>query len=81
MDTLGHGSHVAGTMVSKTFGVAKKASIIAVKVFAGSSSATSIILDGYQMAVKDIVDKGRTKKAVINMSLGKLPALPSTRAC
>ena len=72
VDTLGHGTHVAGTMAGNTYGVAKKASIIAVKVFAGSSSTTSIIMDGYAWAINDIVSKGRTKKAVINMSLGTL---------
>lgn len=70
VDTLGHGTHVAGTMVGKTYGIAKKASVVAVKVFAGSSSTTSIIMDGYAWAINDIVSKGRTKKAVINMSLG-----------
>ena len=29
-DGNGHGSHVAGTMVGKTYGVAKKATIVAV---------------------------------------------------
>ena len=32
-DNLGHGTHVAGTIAGKTYGVAKKAKIVAVKVF------------------------------------------------
>jgi len=70
VDTAGHGTHVAGTIGSKTYGVAKKANLIAVKVFQGESSSTSIILDGYQWAVNDIRAKGRQAKAAINLSLG-----------
>jgi len=69
-DTAGHGTHVAGTIGSKTYGVAKKANLIAVKVFQGESSTTSAILDGYQWAVNDIRAKGRQAKAAINLSLG-----------
>jgi len=69
-DTAGHGTHVAGTIGSKTYGVAKKANLIAVKVFQGEQSTTSNILDGYQWAVNDIRAKGRQAKAAINMSLG-----------
>lgn len=43
---------------------------MAVKVFQGDQSSTSIILSGFNWAVNDIVSKGRTNKAVINMSLG-----------
>ncbi len=33
VDQLGHGTHTAGTIGSKTYGVAKKANLISVKVF------------------------------------------------
>ncbi|WYZ45727.1 hypothetical protein EsH8_VIII_001043 [Colletotrichum jinshuiense] len=69
-DTFGHGTHVAGTIGGKTYGVAKKATLVDVKVFIGRQSTTSIILDGYQWAVEDIVAKGRASRSVINMSLG-----------
>lgn len=69
-DTAGHGTHVAGTIGTKTYGVAKRANLIAVKVFQGESSTTSAILDGYQWAVNDIRAKGRQAKAAINLSLG-----------
>lgn len=36
-DTEGHGTHVAGTIAGKTYGVAKKAKVIDVKVFEGST--------------------------------------------
>ncbi|KAJ6785330.1 hypothetical protein PWT90_02597 [Aphanocladium album] len=70
VDSLGHGTHVSGTIASRAYGVAKKAKIISVKVFEGRTADTSVILDGYQWAVKDIVNKGRQSRAVINMSLG-----------
>ncbi|KAK8058489.1 hypothetical protein PG994_008937 [Apiospora phragmitis] len=69
VDTAGHGTHVAGTVGGSTYGVAKKANIIAVKVFTGRSAAISVIMDGYSWAVNDIVSKGRTSKAVVSMSL------------
>lgn len=41
-DTIGHGTHVAGTIGSRTYGVAKNTNLISVKVFVGSS--VSVIL-------------------------------------
>lgn len=70
VDSIGHGTHVAGTIGGSTYGVAKKANLLSVKVFQGESSSTSIILDGFNWAVNDIVSKGRTRKSAINMSLG-----------
>ncbi|KAK7431257.1 hypothetical protein QQZ08_002298 [Neonectria magnoliae] len=69
-DTNGHGTHVAGTIGGKTYGVAKKATLLGVKVFQGDESTTSIILSGFNWAVNHIVSNGRTSKAAINMSLG-----------
>lgn len=62
--------HVAGTIGSKTYGVAKKTTLVAVKIFEGNQGSASTVITGFQWAVKDIVDKGRTNTAVINMSLG-----------
>lgn len=69
-DTLGHGTHVAGTIGGATYGVAKEVNLVDVKVFLGEESSTSIILEGYEWAVNDITSKGREGKSVINMSLG-----------
>lgn len=77
VDSVGHGTHVAGTIGGKTFGVSKKANLLSVKVFEGESSSTSIILDGYNWAANDIVSKSRTGKSAINLSLGKYSLLPS----
>jgi oryzin len=70
VDSIGHGTHVAGTVAGSTFGVAKRASIISVKVFVGNQASTSIILNGYNWAVNDIRTRGRTGNAVVNLSLG-----------
>ena len=70
IDKIGHGTHVAGTIAGKTYGVAKKASIVSVRVFDTGSSTTAIVLDGFSWAVKDITAKGRQAKSVISMSLG-----------
>ncbi|KAF4945203.1 hypothetical protein FGADI_12129 [Fusarium gaditjirri] len=70
VDRLGHGTHVAGTIAGKTFGVAKKAKIISVKVFQGDSADLSVILNGIEWAVNDIIKKNRQEFSVINLSLG-----------
>ncbi|EAW10612.1 S8 family peptidase [Aspergillus clavatus NRRL 1] len=70
VDTLGHGTHVAGTIGGKTYGVAKQTNLLSVKVFEGRTGSTSVILDGFNWAANDIVSKGRKGKAAINMSLG-----------
>ncbi|KAM0439937.1 hypothetical protein ACHAPT_001036 [Fusarium lateritium] len=69
-DRLGHGTHVAGTIIGKTYGVAKKAQVLAVKVFQGQSAELSVILSGINWAVNDIINKDRQGFAVINLSLG-----------
>ncbi|KAI1431270.1 subtilase [Xylaria sp. CBS 124048] len=70
IDANGHGTHVAGTIGGTTYGVVKATTLISVKVFSGSSSSTSMILDGYNWAVNDIISKGRQGKAVLSLSLG-----------
>lgn len=69
-DVQGHGTHATGIIGSSTYGVAKSAGLVAVKVFDKGGSLTSVILDGYNWAVSDIKAKGRVGKSVINMSLG-----------
>jgi oryzin len=70
-DAFGHGTHVAGTIASKDYGIAKKASIIAVKVLGDDGSGSnSDVIAGIQWAANDVTKKGRVGKAVANMSLG-----------
>lgn len=70
-DEDGHGTHVAGVIAGATYGVAKKATVIAVKVLDSSGKGTmSGLLRGLNWAVEDAKQRGMAKRAVINMSLG-----------
>lgn len=69
-DVMGHGTHVAGIVGSKTFGVAKKTKLVSVKIFHDSGSTTQIILDAIEWTIKDITAKAIQNRAVINMSFG-----------
>ena len=70
MDCHGHGTHVAGTVASKDYGVAPDATIIGVRVLSCSGSGSySDVIDGidwvtYQKSLKP------STPMVINMSLG-----------
>ena len=65
-DCNGHGTHVAGTIGSTTYGVAKNATIVAVRVLdcQGSGTNSGVI------AGVDWVAQNATLPAVANMSLG-----------
>ncbi|KAI8810805.1 oryzin [Cladochytrium replicatum] len=68
-DGNGHGTHVAGTIGSKTFGIAKKANLIAVRVLDASGAGSSdTVLSGIEFAISAAKASGRP--SVINMSLG-----------
>lgn len=85
-DGNGHGSHVAGTIASRKYGVAKLANLIAVKVLgSGGSGSMSDVVGGVAWAANAAIAKMQTEAAkngthkgsVANMSLGggKSPAL------
>lgn len=64
-DLNGHGSHVSGIVAGSTFGVAKKAKLVAVKVMGKSGTGTnSRIIGGIQWAVADAKRHGRSAKSV-----------------
>lgn len=83
LDGNGHGTHCAGTIGSKSYGVAKNANLVAVKVLRsnGSGSMSDVVkgvefaANAHQQAVKD--NKKGFKGSTANMSLGggKSPAL------
>ncbi|KAF2795054.1 oryzin precursor [Melanomma pulvis-pyrius CBS 109.77] len=68
-DIDGHGTHVAGTVAGKTYGVAKKANVISVKVVEGETGTSMQVLDGINWAINDIIAKGRQSTSVLQLSL------------
>lgn len=70
-DKNGHGTHVAGTIGGKTYGVAKKTTLIGVKVLGDDGTGSnSSVLAGLQWAVEDAEAAGAINKSAANMSLG-----------
>eukprot|EP01103_Thecamoeba_quadrilineata_P012419 TRINITY_DN319_c0_g1_i12.p1 TRINITY_DN319_c0_g1~~TRINITY_DN319_c0_g1_i12.p1 ORF type:complete len:400 (-),score=22.96 TRINITY_DN319_c0_g1_i12:40-1239(-) len=68
-DCAGHGTHVAGTIGSQTYGIAKNVTLIAVKVLGCDGSGTTAgVIQGVNWAASTY--QSRKKPAVSNMSLG-----------
>ncbi|MFD4377423.1 S8 family peptidase [Streptomyces sp. NPDC058486] len=65
-DGHGHGTHVAGTVAGSSYGVAKKAKIVGVRVLDNNGSGTTEQV----VAGIDWVTRNAVKPAVANMSLG-----------
>ncbi len=64
-DCYGHGTHVAGTLGGKTYGVAKGVKLVAVRVFScNGESSNSAVISGI-----DWVNFNHTGPSVANMSL------------
>ncbi|MER5867390.1 S8 family serine peptidase [Kitasatospora sp. NPDC002040] len=68
-DGHGHGTHVAATAVGATYGVAKQAKVVAVRVLDNGGSGT---VDGVVAGI-DWVVAHAVKPAVVNLSLGGDP--------
>lgn len=83
VDGNGHGTHCAGTIGSKHYGVAKKAKIVAVKVLRSNGSGSmSDVVKGVEFAANEHIKAAKEKAkgfkgSTANMSLGggKSPAL------
>ncbi|KAI0097603.1 subtilisin-like protease PR1K [Nemania sp. FL0031] len=70
-DGNGHGTHVAGTIGSKTYGVAKKVQLYAVKVLGSDGSGSySSVIGGMDFVVSDAPNRDCPKGVVVNLSLG-----------
>ncbi|MEV4759682.1 S8 family peptidase [Micromonospora sp. NPDC049559] len=65
-DCVGHGTHVAGTVGSGAYGVAKAAQLVPVRVFGCSGSTTTALV----IAGVDWVTANHSGPSVANMSLG-----------
>ncbi|CAG8662233.1 4886_t:CDS:2, partial [Racocetra persica] len=69
-DDNGHGTNVAGIVAGKNFGVAKKSTVISVKVLdAGGFGTISGVIDGLLFVLGAHI-KSTNKNSVVNMSLG-----------
>ncbi|KAK0383763.1 hypothetical protein NLU13_9674 [Sarocladium strictum] len=70
-DGNGHGTHVAGTIGSKTYGVAKATTLLGIKVLSNSGSGSiSGILSGINYVINDARSRSCPNGAFANMSLG-----------
>ncbi|KAG5951152.1 Cuticle-degrading protease [Claviceps sorghi] len=70
-DGNGHGTHCAGTIGSKTYGVAKKARLYGVKVLDNSGSGPySAIIAGMDYVAQDAGTRGCPSGVIASMSLG-----------
>ncbi|KAK9245777.1 peptidase S8/S53 domain-containing protein [Lipomyces tetrasporus] len=82
-DGNGHGTHCSGTVAGKKYGVAKKSTVVAIKVLKSNGSGTmSDVIKGVEFAAESHVKESKAGKkgfkgSVANMSLGggKSPAL------
>ncbi|SOC81126.1 Peptidase inhibitor I9 [Salinimicrobium sediminis] len=66
-DCNGHGTHVAGTIGGKTYGVAKDVNLISVRVFSCHSQTS----EARVLQAVDWVTANAAHPAVVNISLGK----------
>ncbi|GJD04563.1 alkaline proteinase [Colletotrichum higginsianum] len=69
-DDFGHGTHVAGTIASRRFGVAKNATIVDVKTTRVVYTTTTKIIEALEWSVQNITNTpGRAGRSVVSMSL------------
>ncbi|GGJ79838.1 hypothetical protein GCM10010123_07060 [Pilimelia anulata] len=64
-DCNGHGTHVAGTIGGRTYGVAREVKLVALRTFGCGSSAP----DSWALNALEWLGKNGVKPAVVNMSL------------
>jgi len=73
-DGNGHGTHVSGTIGGQIYGIAKKVSLVAVKVLsAGGSGSWEGVIAGIDWVTKHHAGRGGDARSVANLSLGGGP--------
>ena len=72
IDGNGHGTHCAGTIAGYTYGIAKKANVVAVKVLRTNGFGTNgDVIKGIEWTIRSAQrGKRQGRQAVANMSLG-----------
>ncbi|MCO1580065.1 S8 family peptidase [Crossiella sp. SN42] len=65
-DCHGHGTHVAGTIAGKTYGIAKEAKVVALRALGCDGTAP----DSAAVSAMEWVTKNGVRPGVVNMSLG-----------
>jgi serine protease len=70
-DGNGHGTHVAGTIGSNTYGVAKEVTLVGVKVLGSDGGgANSGVISGINYVLQQVLNDPNHGPAVCNLSLG-----------
>ncbi|CAG9939502.1 unnamed protein product [Clonostachys rosea f. rosea IK726] len=70
-DGNGHGTAVAGVIGGTTYGVAKKTTLLAIKVFdASGSGTTSQVLSGISHVTQDAAARSCPRGVFVNLSIG-----------
>ena len=69
-DENGHGTHIAGTVGSNSYGIAKGVQLVSVKVYNNGFASTSPIIDGLEWIQNDHNSRGNGAKSVVSLALG-----------
>ena len=71
-DDIGHGTHVAGTIGSSVYGVAKNCTLVDVKTSKVAYGTAAVIIQALDWVAANITNTpGRAGRSVISISLGK----------
>lgn len=78
-DGTGHGTHVAGILIGKTFGVWRQGHAVSVKALDSQGFGTYLsVIRAIVWSVNECKSRGKGRKCVCNLSLGMLfPTLSS----